>query len=59
MEQEEIGVLKKETKSLCRILGEMQQELDMLTALVDAQQASKRKEQCRNDDRRKREDESS
>jgi hypothetical protein len=58
MEQEEIGVLKKETKSLCRILGEMQQELDVLTALV-AQQASKRKEQCRNDDRRKREDESS
>ena len=30
MEQEEIGVLKKETKSLCRILGEMQQELDVL-----------------------------
>jgi hypothetical protein len=51
MEQEEISVLKKETKSLCRILGEMQQELNVLTALVDAQQASKGEEQCRNDDR--------
>ena len=33
----EISVLQKETKSLCRILGEMQQELDVLMALVDAQ----------------------
>jgi len=33
----------------------MQQELDLLMALVDAQQASERKEQKRcNDDRRKR-----
>jgi hypothetical protein len=51
MEQEEISVLKKETKSLCRILGEMQQEFNVLTALVDAQQASKGEEQCCNDDR--------
>jgi hypothetical protein len=50
----EISVLKK-TKSLSYILGEMQQELDLLMALVDAQQASERKEQKRcNDDRRKR-----
>jgi len=33
----EINVLKKETKSLSRILGEMQQELDVLMELVDAQ----------------------
>ena len=32
----EISVLKKETKSLSRIIGEMQQELDVLTTLVDA-----------------------
>jgi prefoldin subunit 5 len=51
----DISVLKKETKSLSRILEEMQQELDVLTTLVDAQQASERGEQkCRNDDRRKR-----
>jgi hypothetical protein len=37
-------VLKKETKSLSRILREMQHELDVLMALVDAQQASKREE---------------
>jgi ribosome biogenesis GTPase A len=33
----EINVLKKETKSLSHILGEMQQELDVLMELVDAQ----------------------
>jgi septal ring factor EnvC (AmiA/AmiB activator) len=51
----EISVLKKETKSLSRILGKIQQELDVLTILVDAQQTSEREEQkhC-NDDRRKR-----
>ena len=38
----EINVLKKETKSLSRILREMQQELYVLTTLVDAHQASKR-----------------
>jgi len=38
----EISILKKETKSLSRILGEMQQELDVLTTLVDAHQASER-----------------
>jgi hypothetical protein len=32
----EISVLKKETKSLSRIIGEMQQELDVLMTLVDA-----------------------
>jgi len=32
-----ISVLKKETKSLSHILREMQQELDVLTTLVDAQ----------------------
>jgi len=41
----EISVLKKETKSLSCILKEMQQELDVLTTLVDAQQASKKEEQ--------------
>jgi hypothetical protein len=41
----EISVLRKETKSLSCILKEMQQELDVLTTLVDAQQASKREEQ--------------
>jgi hypothetical protein len=51
----EISVLKKETKSLSRILGEIQQELVVSTTLVDAQQASKREEQKRrNDYRRKR-----
>jgi prefoldin subunit 5 len=40
-----ISVLRKEKKSLSRILKEMQQELDVLTTLVDAQQASKREEQ--------------
>jgi hypothetical protein len=34
----EISVLKK-TKSLSCILGEMHRELDVLTALVNAQQA--------------------
>jgi chloramphenicol O-acetyltransferase len=34
----EISVLKKESKSLSRILGEMKQELDVLTATVNAQQ---------------------
>ena len=49
----EISVLKK--NSLSYILGEMHQELDMLTALVDAHQASEKEEQKRyNDDRRKR-----
>jgi hypothetical protein len=32
----EISVLKKESKSLSYILGEMKQELDMLTAAVNA-----------------------
>ena len=51
----EISVLKKETKSLSHILREMQQELDVLMTLVDAQQALERDEQkhC-NDDKRKR-----
>jgi hypothetical protein len=40
----EIGVLKKESKSLSRILGEIKQELDVLTAAVNAQQASEREE---------------
>ena len=31
-----ISVLKNETKSLSRILREIQQELDVLTALVNA-----------------------
>ena len=35
----EIIVLKKESKSLSRILGEMKQELDVLTATINAQQA--------------------
>jgi prenyltransferase beta subunit len=47
----EISVLKKEFKSLSRILGEMKQELDVLTATVNAQQASEREEKIRcNDD---------
>jgi hypothetical protein len=40
----EISVLKNESKSLSRILGEMKQELDVLTAAVNAQQASERGE---------------
>jgi hypothetical protein len=51
----EIGVLKKESKSLSRILGEMKQELDVLMATVNAQQASEREEKIRcNDDIRNR-----
>jgi hypothetical protein len=50
-----ISVLKNETKSLSHILREMQQELDVLTALVNAQKVSKREEQkCRNDGRQKK-----
>ena len=40
-----ISVLKKETKSLSCILEKMQRELDMLMALVDAQQTLEREEQ--------------
>jgi len=43
----EINVLKRESKSLSCILGEMKQELDVLTALVNAQQASEREEKIR------------
>jgi len=43
----EISVLKKESKSLSRILGEMKQELDVLTAVINAQQASEREEKKR------------
>jgi hypothetical protein len=43
----EISVVKKESKSLSRILGEMKQELDELTAALNAQQASKREEKNR------------
>jgi hypothetical protein len=51
----EISFLKKESKSLSRILGEMKQELDVLTAIVNAQQASEREERIRcNDDIRNR-----
>ena len=52
----EISVLKKESKSLSRILGEMKQELDVLAAAtVNAQQASEREEKIRcNDDIRNR-----
>jgi hypothetical protein len=39
-----ISVLKKESKSLSRILGETKQELDVLMAAVNAQQASEREE---------------
>jgi hypothetical protein len=47
----EISVLKKESKSLSRILGEMKQELDVLTAAINAQQASEREEKkgCNDD----------
>jgi len=42
---EEISVKKKkESKSLSRILGEMKQELDVLTTAVNAQQTSERGE---------------
>ena len=42
-------------KSLSRILGEIKQELDVLTATVNAQQASKREEKkCCNDEIRNR-----
>ena len=51
----EISVLKKKSKSLSHILGEMKQELDVLTATVNAQQASEREEKIRcNDDIRNR-----
>jgi len=53
----EIGVLKSESKSLSRILGEMKQELDVLMAIVNAQQASETEEKIRcNDDIRNRMD---
>ena len=51
----EIGVLKKESKSLSRILGEMKQELDVLMAVINAQQASEGEEKnCCNDEIRNR-----
>ena len=51
----EINVLKKRIQSLSRILGEIKQELDVLTATVNAQQASKREEKkCCNDEIRNR-----
>jgi hypothetical protein len=51
----EIGVLKKESKCLSRILLEMKLELDVLMATVNAQQASEREEKiCYNDDIRNR-----
>ena len=51
----EMSVLKKESKNLSRILRETKQELDVLTAAVNAQQASKREEKkCCNDDIRNR-----
>jgi hypothetical protein len=40
----EISVLKKESKSLSCIIGEMKQELDVLTTAVNAQQALEREE---------------
>ena len=47
----EISVLKKESKSLSRLLGEMKQELDVLMAVVSAQHASEIEEnKCCNDD---------
>jgi len=47
----EIGVLKNESKSLSRILGEIKQELDVFTTSVNAQQASERDEKIHcNDD---------
>ena len=51
----EISVLKKESKSLSRILGEMKQELDVLTTTINAQQASEGEEKnCCNDEIRNR-----
>jgi hypothetical protein len=47
----EISVLKKESKNLSHILGEMKQELDVLTTTVNVQQASEREEKkCCNDE---------
>jgi hypothetical protein len=46
----EISVLKNESKSLSCILGEMKQELDVLTTSVNAQQASEREEKIRCND---------
>jgi hypothetical protein len=47
----EMSVLKKESKNLSRILRETKQELDVLTAAINAQQASERVEKKRcNDD---------
>jgi hypothetical protein len=43
----EINVLKRESKSLSCILGEMKQELDVLMSSVNAQQASEREEKIR------------
>jgi hypothetical protein len=40
----EVNVQKKKSKSLSRILGEMKQELDVLTTPLNAQQASEREE---------------
>jgi len=46
-----IIVLKIESKSLSHILGEIKQELDVLTATINAYQASEREEKIRcNDD---------
>jgi cell division septum initiation protein DivIVA len=45
---------QKRNQDLSRILGEMQQELDVLTALVNAQQASEREEQKRHNDYRQK-----
>jgi hypothetical protein len=51
----EIGVLKKESNCLSRILLEMELELDVLMETVNAQQASEREEKiCYNDDIRNR-----
>ena len=44
----EISVLKKESKNLSRILGEMKQELDVLTTTVNMQQASGKKKRRKN-----------
>ena len=47
----EIRLLKTESKSVSHMLGEMKQELDVLTAAINAQQASKREEKkgCNDD----------
>ena len=51
----EISVLKNESKSLSHILGEMKQELDVLTTPVNAQQDSEKEEKIHcNDDIRNR-----